>query len=309
MLREAGHSVVQYTGKQNLTPAELVETCLQYDALLSAGANKIDDPFLQACHHLKGIALFSVGYDSVDVEAATRFKIPIGNTPGVLSAATADVAFLLLLAVSRKAFFMNDRIKKGEWDFYEPTAHLGRELNGMTLGILGLGRIGLELAKRCKGAYGMDVIYHNRTTNTQAEQELCARWVSFDELLRKSDVLSVHSNLSAETYGLFDKVAFSKMKPTSIFVNTARGGIHNEVDLTEALQKGIIWGAGLDVTHPEPMSQDNPLLQLPNVCVLPHIGSATMETRDAMAVIAAENLLAVSRGERMPHCVNPEVYG
>ncbi len=197
---------------------------------------------------------------------------------------------------------------KGEWLFFEPTADLGIEVKGKTLGIFGLGNIGFEMAKRCIGAYNMKVIYHNRNHNIEAEKELKAEMVSFEELLKRSDVLSVHTNLSAETKGRFDKKAFAQMKPSSIFINTARGGIHNEEDLIYALQNGIIWGAGLDVTNPEPMKKDNPLLTMPTVAVLPHIGSATFETRNAMAEIAAENIIAGLKGNRIPFPVNPEVY-
>ncbi len=184
------------------------------------------------------------------------------------------------------------------------------ELNyrGKTLGIYGLGKIGFELAKRCVGAYDMNLIYHNRHSNREAENKLNAVKVSFDELLKQSDVLSVHTALTPETKGRFNKESFGKMKPSSIFVNAARGAIHNETDLIEALNNGIIWGAGLDVTNPEPMLPDNPLLQMPNVAVLPHIGSATIETRTAMSVMAAKNIIAGLKGERIPFIVNPEVY-
>ena len=164
------------------------------------------------------------------------------------------------------------------------------------------------MAKRCKYAYNMNIIYHNRSNNAEAEKELNAVKVSFDELLGQSDVLSVHTSLNAETRDKFNKEVFAKMKPSSIFINTARGPIHNEKDLTEAVQNGIIWGAGLDVTNPEPMHSDNPLLHMPTVCVLPHIGSATVETRNAMSRLAAENIIAGLKGERIPYPVNPEVY-
>jgi len=154
----------------------------------------------------------------------------------------------------------------------------------------------------------MHIIYHNRNRNEEAEKLLDAKYVSFDELLAQSDVLSVHANLSEQTRGIFDKKAFDKMKPDSIFINTARGGLHNETDLIAALQNNIIWGAGLDVTNPEPMTKDNPLLTMPNVCVLPHIGSATKQTRDAMATLAAQNVIAAAKGEPLPNIINPEVY-
>ncbi len=309
LLKDAGHTVTEHTEQRNLTQDELIATCKTQDALISIGPNKLNDTFFKACGNLKVVSLMSVGYDNLDVAAATKAKIPVSNTPDVLSKATADVAFLLMIAVSRKAFYLHQSIIDGDWDFYDPNANLGIELYNKTLGIFGLGKIGLEMAKKCKAAYGMDVIYHNRHQNAEAEEEIDAKYVSFDELLQQSDVLSVHANLSKETKGLFNKDAFSKMKPTSIFINTARGEEHNEADLLHALQNNIIWGAGLDVTNPEPMAKDNPLLFMPSVCVLPHIGSATVETRNAMAVMAAQNVIASLQGEKLPNIVNGEVYG
>jgi glyoxylate reductase len=308
LLKEAGHTITLYDGQDRMSPEEMIETCRAHDALLGAGFYKLDAVFLEACSHLKVIALFSVGYDNVDVATATRLKIPIGNTPGVLSNATADVAFLLMLAVSRKAFYLYNTIAKGEWGSSD-TADLGIELNSKTLGIFGMGAIGLLLAQKCIGAYGMKVIYHNRRRNEEAERKFGAVWVSFDDLLEQSDVLSVHAALTTETKGLFDQKAFLKMKPSSIFINAARGGIHDEKDLTEALKARIIWGAGLDVTNPEPMDKNNPLLFMTNVAVLPHVGSATVEARNGMATLAAQNIIAGLRGERLPHVVNPEIYG
>jgi lactate dehydrogenase-like 2-hydroxyacid dehydrogenase len=307
-LRDAGIEIVEWKEKRELTQPELIEYCKQCDALIAAGYNKMDAHFLKECSHLKVIALHSVGYDNVDIAEADRLKIPVGNTPGILSGPTADIAFLLMLAVSRKAFYLHQKIINGDWKFFEPTANLGIELNGKTLGIYGLGNIGLEMARRCKGAYNMAVIYHNRSRNIAAEEELNAEYVSFEDLLKRSDVLSVHTNLTKETKGKFDKTVFEKMKRTSIFINTARGAIHNEEDLINALQNGTIWGAGLDVTNPEPMKKDNPLLTMPNAAVLPHIGSATIETRDEMARIATENVIAGLNGKRIPFPVNPEVY-
>ena len=309
LLQQAGISFTQWTEKRDLTRQELIDHCKDCDALMKVGANKIDSVFLEASSHLKVISLLSVGFDGVDVTTATRLKIPVGNTPGVLNEATATAAFLLMIATSRKAFYMHKKIIRGEWGFFEPMADLGIELEGRTLGIWGLGRIGFEMAKKCVGAFNMKVIYTNRHKNELAERELRAIQVSFDELLKQSDVLSIHTALTPETAGKFDKQAFSKMKPTSMFINAARGGIHNEKDLIEALQNKTIWGAGLDVTNPEPMDKNNPLLSMPNACVLPHIGSATQEARDAMARIAAENIIAGLKGERLKHVVNPEVYG
>ena len=307
LLEAAGHTVKQWTEKRKLTQEELIEECRWADALLSAG-QQLNKEFLEASKHLKVIALHSVGYDNTDIETATRLNIPIGNTPGVLSGATADTAFLLMMASARNAFDMNRKISNGEWGFFEPTANLGRELNGCTLGVFGLGKIGLEMAKRCAGAFGMKIIYHNRSNNKEAEELLGAELVSFEELLRRSDVLTVHTALTPETEGKFNTDAFKQMKPTAIFVNTARGSIHEEQDLIEALSNGTIWGAGLDVTNPEPMEPDNRLLTMSNVAVLPHIGSATQGTRNAMARLAAENIIAALKGEEIPYPVNPEIY-
>jgi glyoxylate reductase len=187
-----------------------------------------------------------------------------------------------------------------------PTADLGIEIKNKTLGIYGLGRIGLEMAKRCIGAYNMKVIYHDCAPNMKAEQDLQAEYVDFPDLLAMSDVISVHCALNDETQGVFNKNAFRQMKPTSIFINTSRGQVHNEADLIEALKTGMIWGAGLDVTNPEPMRPDNPLLEMENVTVLPHIGSANIETRNKMAVIAAENIIKFYKNKQVPHIVNPE---
>ena len=303
LLRESGCTVNQYSGNTELTQAELIEECKRSDALLHAGTNKIDESFLNACKHLKVVSLLTVGYDLVDIPAAKKLGIPVGNTPDVLSNATADTAFLLMLAVSRKAFYLHKKITKGEWGFYEPTADLGIELNNKTLGIFGLGKIGFEFARKCKAAFNTKLIYHNRNNNPKAEAELGATKVSFDELLQQSDVLSLHCKLTAETEGLFDKKVFQKMKPTSIFINTGRGKLHNEADLITALQNNLIWGAGLDVTNPEPMDKNNPLLEMPNVAILPHIGSQTIEARSAMSRIAAQNVLAGLKGQPLPHSV------
>lgn len=308
LLQDQGLTVTINSENKNLSQKELIEACQKVDLLLNVGHSDLNEHFLKACSHLKGIALASVGYDHIDLASATKLGIPVSNTPDVLSGATADVAFLLMLAVSRKAFYRANEVREGKWKDFEFMQDLGIELNHKTLGIYGLGRIGIELAKKAKGAYNMNIIYHNRNRNAQAEQELGATYVSFEELLQQSDVISLHTNLTPETQYKFNKDAFQQMKDTSILINTARGKVVKEDDLYEALQSGSIWGAGLDVTDPEPMSPENPLLQLPNVCVLPHIGSATIETRTQMAIMTAQNLIAAATGEKMPQILNKEVY-
>lgn len=304
VLKNAGVEYEEWQEQRDLTTDELRAYCKSADALISAGPNKIDKAFLEHCSHLKVVALHAVGYDNVDLDAATRLRIPIGNTPDVLSDATADTAFLLMLAVSRRAFYMHRSIAAGNWNFFDPGAHLGTELKGKTLGVFGLGKIGLEMAKRCKGAYAMKVLYHNRQPSASAA-EVDATLVSFETLLATSDVVSVHSALTPETKNKFNAPAFGRMKTSSIFLNTARGGIHNEKDLIEALDNNIIWGAGLDVTNPEPMAPNNPLLSMEQACVLPHIGSATVTARNAMSRLAAENVVAGLQGRPLPHWVNP----
>lgn len=308
LLRDNGFEVIINREDYKHSTEELIEICQGVDFLLNAGLTPLDADFIEKCSHLRGIALASVGYDYVDLDAANKYHIPVSHTPDVLSGATADTAFLLMLAVSRKAFHRSREIAKGNWKTFEYMQDLGQELNGKTLGIYGLGRIGFEFARKAKAAYDMDIIYYNRSRNTTAERLLGAKYVSFDTLLTDSDVLSAHTNLSSETMYKFDKAVFQRMKKSAIFVNTARGKIHHELDLIDALRNGEIWGAGLDVTDPEPMLPDNPLLQMPNVCVLPHIGSATLETRTNMARMAASNLIIASQGGKMPQIVNKEVY-
>lgn len=286
---------------------ELIKQASNANAVICLGTDKIDSTFLNACKHLDIISQFAVGYDNIDVAEATRLGIPLGYAPGAMSDATADIAFGLMIAVSRKFFYNHKKILRGEWTHFRPTADLGIELKNKTLGIFGLGRIGIEMAKRCKGAYNMNVIYNNRKPNEEAEKAVNAKWVTFEELLQQSDVISVHSALSPETKGIFNKRAFEQMKPTSIFINTARGPVHNEQDLAEALQKGTIWGAGLDVTDPEPMKADNPLLDMENVAILPHIGSATIEARSEMSRLAALNIIEYYKGNKIPNQINPEL--
>jgi glyoxylate reductase len=307
-LRDAGYAYTLYEGDTELRPEALLEACSVHDALISAGPNKLNEAFFEGTKSLKAISLLSAGFDNVDVAAANRHRVPVGHTPEVLNHAAADTAFLLMLAVSRNAFGNYRRILDGDWGFFRPTSDLGRELHGKTLGIFGMGRIGSELARLCKAAFGMKIVYHNRRRSPEAEAALSAQYLSFDELLAQSDVISLHANLSVETRGLFNAEAFAKMRSGAIFINTARGAMHNEQDLIEALVSERIWGAGLDVTNPEPMSPDNPLLRMNRVCVLPHIGSATVQARDAMAVRAAENVIAGLKGERIPFVINPEVY-
>lgn len=295
--------------KPELSYDEWISYCQQCDAILNIGAYKIDAQFFDLCPSVKAVSLFSVGYDQVDLAEATRRGIPVSNTPDVLSKATSDIAFMLMLMVSRLASFHSNQVRVGvRFKYFNPIANLGQELYGKTLGIFGLGRIGYEMAIKCKAAYDMPIIYHNRNRHPEMEEKLGARYVSFEELLQQSDVLSIHANYTPEQQHTFNAEVFAQMKPTSIIVNTARGGFIQEDDLYTALQEGQVWGAGLDVSDPEPMSPDSPLLKLERVCVLPHIGSATLEARSGMASTAARNIVAFVEGKPMPTCLNPEVY-
>ena len=286
---------------------ELIREGKNANAFITLSSDIIDRDFLNECRYLDIISQFSAGYDNINIAEATRHGIPVGYAPGAMSAATADVAFGLMIATSRKMFYMHKKITKGEWAYFRPKADLGIELKNKTLGIFGMGRIGMQMAARCRGAYNMEVIYCNRKPNDEAEKILGATYVNFEKLLQDSDVLSVHCTLNNETRNVFNKNAFTKMKPGSIFINTARGGIHNENDLVEALNTGTIWGAGLDVTNPEPMNPANPLLSMPNVAILPHIGSATVDARNEMSRLAAVNIIEFYKHNNIPNIVNPEV--
>jgi glyoxylate reductase len=225
----------------------------------------------------------------------------------VLTDATADIAFALMISAARRIVEGHQATLAGKWKTWEPLGYVGRDLVGKTLGILGMGRIGYALAKRCVGGWDMRVLYNDLHRSPEAEEDLGAQRVDLDVMLRESDFVSVHANLSDATNGLFDAAHLRKMKRTAIFVNTSRGQIVKEKDLYEALRDGVIFAAGLDVTDPEPPRMDNPLLTLPNVVIAPHVGSATVATRNAMATIAADNLLAGVEGRPLPHWVNPEV--
>jgi glyoxylate reductase len=306
LLEAQGFQVSLWPQDRPMKADELISEGKKVDAMLTQLTDRIDANFFEQCRHLEIISQFSVGYDNINVAEATRLGIPLGYAPGAMSDATADVAFGLMIAASRKMFYMHNAIARGEWKDFNPKANLGIELKNKTLGIFGLGRIGLEMGIRCRGAYNMNIIYNNRKANKEAEKILNAKIVSFEELLANSDVLSVHCALNNETRGIFNQIAFSQMKRSSIFINTARGAVHNEMDLIDALNREMIWGAGLDVTNPEPMSSDNPLLSMANVAILPHIGSATIEARNQMARLAALNIVEFYKSGTVPNIINPE---
>lgn len=283
----------------------LLEGARGCDGVLALLSDKIDSNFFEAVGpQLKVVSNFAVGVNNIDLEEATLRGVAVGNTPGVLTDATADIAVTLLLAAARGVRHAVDNVSKHEWRTWEPMEFIGQDLNEKTLGIVGMGRIGQAVARRLKFGWDMDVIYSSRSDKPQANKELRASRVSFDELLRQSDFISIHTDLNTETQHLFGNSAFEKMKATSVLVNTARGGVVDESALADALSRKHIFAAGLDVTDPEPLQSDSPLRELSNCIILPHIGSATVSSRNAMAEIAAANLLAGLDGKPLPHPVN-----
>jgi glyoxylate reductase len=277
------------------------------DGLVTLLTDRIDAALLDVAPRLKVVSNYAVGFNNVDVAAATARGICVGNTPGVLTDATADMAFCLLIAAARRVVEGHQYSQSGKWKTWEPLGHLGQDLAGRALGVVGMGRIGFALARRCQRGWDMKILYHDVYRNEKAEAELGARQVDFDTLLGQSDFISVHTDLNPQTRGLFGAEQFKKMKRTAVFVNTARGPLVDQKALCEALKAGTIFAAGLDVTDPEPPDPADPLLRLPNAVIAPHIASATVGTRNAMAEICAANLIAGLTGEKLPHWVNSEV--
>jgi glyoxylate reductase len=277
------------------------------DGLVSLLTDRIDGPLLDAAPRLKVVSNFAVGFNNIDVPAATTRGICVGNTPGALTDATADLAFALMMAAARRVVEGVLDAREGRWLTWEPVGYLGVDLCGKTLGIVGMGRIGYAMAKRARGGWDMNILYTDEVANPKAESELGARRVDLDTLLGQSDFVSVHASLTASSKGLFNAAAFAKMKRTAVFVNSARGPLVDQAALYDALSNGTIFAAGLDVTDPEPPAPNDPLLKLPNCVVVPHIASATTTTRDGMADICADNLIAGTTGQPLRAWVNPEV--
>jgi glyoxylate reductase len=276
----------------------------QHDGLITMLSDKIDKEFLEENSHLKVITNYAVGFNNIDVETATKLNIAIGNTPDVLTEATADLALCLLLDVSRKISSSVIDTKDGKWNGWEPLGYIGQSLRRKKIGIFGAGRIGQKLASTLKNAFDMEIVYTTRTKRPAFEKETGATKVDFNELLETSDVLSVHCDLNETTNGIFNKEAFDKMKSSSIFINTARGQVHNEQDLLIALENKSIWGAGLDVTNPEPIAKTSKLLKNENVTITPHIGSATLSARTEMAKIVATNIVNAFECKKLAGDVN-----
>jgi len=295
----------------DLPPArdELLRRVTGIDGVLSMVTERVDDEFLErAGPRLKVVSQFGVGVDNIDVGACTRRGVAVGNTPGVLTDSTADAAFALLMAAARRIPEGVDYVRQDRWKAWSPMIMLGSDVHHATLGIIGFGRIGREVAKRARG-FDMRVLYYKRTPlSTDEEQQLGVRRASLDEALAQSDFISLHVPLTPETHHLMNATSLAKMKRSAILINAARGPVVDPGALYDALKNGVIAGAALDVTEPEPIAGDHKLLSLPNCLVVPHIASASVATRGKMTDIAAENLFAGVRGKELPSCVNPEVY-
>ena len=284
----AVHEVDLWTEPLPPTPDQLAECAADAEGLLSMLVDRIDDALLDRCPKLRAIANYAVGYDNIDLAATRARGILVGNTPDVLTDATADLTFALILAIARRLGDAAASVKDGEWGTWEPDNYLGYDVHGATLGIIGLGRIGHAVARRAAG-FDMTVIHAGRDP------------AGLDDLLARADFVSVHCPLTPETRHLIDADALFKMRPTAMLINTARGPIVDQDALREALVDGTIAGAALDVTDPEPLPPDDPLMSAPNLIVVPHIGSATHQAREGMATLAVENLLAALDGKPMPH--------
>ncbi len=281
----------------------LLERVAGVDGLLCLITDRIDADVLDAAgDRLQVVSQMAVGVDNIDLAACGARGIPVGNTPGVLTETTADLAWALILASARRVVEAAEYVKNGEWLTWTPTQMAGVDVFGATLGVIGFGAIGQAVARRAQG-FGMRVLCWNRTPRPAAAAALGAEERAFDELLAESDFVSVNVALTAETRGLINAAAFARMQPNAILINTARGPIVDEAALVEALRQGQIGGAGLDVTTVEPLALDSPLLTMANVVVLPHIGSASLATRGKMADMAVANLRAGLAGEPLPHAV------
>jgi glyoxylate reductase len=278
------------------------------DGLLTLLTDRVDGELLEAAPHVRIVSNMAVGYDNIDVAAATARDVLVTNTPGVVTETAADLAFALILAWSRRLVEGERIVREGRWPPWSPTFMLGRDVHGATLGIVGLGAIGTAVARRARG-FGMRVLYTSRSRKEAAEAELGVEWRPLLELLSESNFVSLHVALTPETRKLIGAAELSRMKRDAVLVNTSRGGVVDQAALVEALREGRIGGAALDVFEQEPLQPGDPLLALDNVLVAPHVGSATIETRTKMADLAVANLMAFFRGERPPCVVNPEVLG
>jgi len=308
MIQEACH-VDLWPEKTPPTRSDLLVHVRDIDGLLCLLTDVIDGEVMDVTGpRLKVISNHATGTDNINIPAATQRGIPIGNTPDVLTETTADFAFTLLMAAARRIIEARQVVYSGAWKTWDPLFMLGIDIHHATLGIIGFGRIGQAVARRAAG-FEMSVLYYDPAIEqVAASSPPEAKKVDLDTLLAESDFVSIHTPLNKQTYHLFDADRLAKMKPSAILINTARGGIIDHVALYQSLKERHIAFAALDVTEPEPILPDSPLLSLDNILITPHIASASHATRQKMSLLAAKNLLAGLNGERLPHCVNPQVY-
>lgn len=283
----------------------MLEKVRDVEGLLCLLTDKIDSELMSKAPKLRVISNYAVGYDNIDIGEATKRSIIVGNTPGVLTDTTADFTFALMMAAARRVVEGDRTVRARKWKTWGPMILLGQDIHGATLGILGLGRIGQAIARRAKG-FRMRLLYYDAVRQGQVEEELGVQFVEFDRLLAESDFITIHVNLTPENYHFMGAKQFDKMKKTSILVNTARGPIVDSMALYTALRDRKIAFAALDVTEPEPLPPDHPLLTLENVIITPHIASASVATRTKMALMAVDNLIAGLNGRMPPNPVNPE---
>lgn len=296
--------VEMWQEEEKAVPREiLLEKAEKAQGLFTMLSDKIDQELLEKAPHLKVVANLAVGFDNIDVDAATQKGIAVCNTPDVLTDTTADLTFALLMATGRRIVEAAEFVKEGSWDSWSPLLLAGTDIHHKTLGIVGMGRIGEAVAKRASG-FEMKVLYHNRSRKEEAEQKLGLDYRSFDQLLKESDYVVCLTPLTPETRDLFNEKAFQSMKETAFFINVSRGGTVDEEALDKALTEGWIAGAGLDVFREEPIPSDHPLLKHKNVVALPHIGSSSKETRLDMARLTSRNIIKVLQGEKPIAIVN-----
>jgi lactate dehydrogenase-like 2-hydroxyacid dehydrogenase len=332
VIRDKGLDLVKEACQPDIWPEELppgrdvlLERARGATGLLCLLTDRIDGEVMDAAGPgLKVISNHAVGFDNIDVAAATERGIPVGNTPGILTDATADMAFALMMAAGRRVVEAEKFLRAGKWKTWGPSLLLGVDFAGATLGIVGFGRIGQAMAKRATG-FDMRVLYYDPGASVSSssttgldmprekhagllDQRLKANSTDLDTLLRESDFVSIHVPLTPETRHMVNAGFLGKLKPNAVLVNTSRGGVLDQTALYETLKERRIFAAALDVTDPEPLPLDSPLLELDNCVIVPHIASASVQSRDMMAFLSAKNLIAGLSGERLPHCVNPEVY-
>ncbi len=316
IIPDEGLAMVRHATDAEIWPGELpppyevlLEKVRGVDAVLTLLTDKVDAGLMDAAGpSLKVISQMAVGYDNIDVAAATARGLPVGYTPGVLTETTADFAWTLMMAAARRVVEGDAYTRGGRWKTWGPTLLMGPDVNCATLGIVGLGRIGTAMARRATG-FDMRVLYYDPDRHPAQEQALGVEFADFETLLSQSDFVTLHTPLNEQTYHLIGPAQLRLMKRSAILINTARGPLVDSEALYQALKDGVIAYAALDVTEPEPIEMTSPLLTLPNLIIAPHIASASVQTRNKMATMAVANLLAGLQGERLPFCVNPQVYG